>query len=79
MRTSCLFALVLILLSLAGAQASADDEGKPAMPPTATQLGKDTRLKPHETRSLSYDIPSKDVVLVRGELYFNLLWPVLVN
>jgi intracellular sulfur oxidation DsrE/DsrF family protein len=29
MRTSCLFALVLILLSLAGAQASADDEGKP--------------------------------------------------
>ena len=29
MRTPCLFALVLILLSLAGAQASADDEGKP--------------------------------------------------
>lgn len=59
--------------------ALADEEGKPAMPPTATQLGQDTRLKPYETRKLVYDIPAKGVVLVRGELYYNLLWPVLVK
>ncbi|MCG7917312.1 MAG: cytochrome c family protein [Candidatus Thiodiazotropha taylori] len=59
--------------------ALADSEGKPAMPPTATALGKDSRLKPHEERTLVYDIPSKGVKLVRGELYYNLLWPVLVE
>lgn len=57
----------------------ADDAGKNAMPPDATQLGEDSRLKPHETRVLEYDIPANDVVLVRGELYYNLLWPVLVE
>jgi len=56
-----------------------DDEGKPAPPPTATKPGKDTRLKPHETRTLSYEIPAEGVVLVRGELYYNLLWPGLVK
>jgi hypothetical protein len=59
--------------------ALADDEGKPAMPPTATQLGKDTRLKPHEERTLVYDIPVEGVYLVRAEAYYNLLWPVLVK
>jgi hypothetical protein len=59
--------------------ALADSEGKPSMPPTATALGKDTRLKPHEERTLVYDIPAKGVKLVRGELYYNLLWPVLVE
>ncbi|MCU7866754.1 MAG: cytochrome c family protein, partial [Candidatus Thiodiazotropha sp. (ex Lucinoma borealis)] len=49
------------------------------MPPTATQLGADTRLKPYEERILSYKIPAKGTVLVRGELFYNLLWPVLVN
>jgi hypothetical protein len=57
----------------------ADEGGKPAMPPVATQLGEDTRLKPHEERTLTYDIPAKGVKLVRGELYYNLLWPVLVE
>jgi len=57
----------------------ADDEGKPAPPPTATKLGEDTRLKPHETRSLSYEIPAAGVVLVRGELFYNLLWPQLAQ
>ncbi|MEA3274111.1 MAG: cytochrome c family protein, partial [Pseudomonadota bacterium] len=57
----------------------ADDEGKPAPPPTATQLGIDTRLKPHEERTLVYDIPAEGVVLVRGELFYNLLWPSLVK
>jgi hypothetical protein len=51
----------------------------PAPPPTATQTGDDTRLKPHETRELAYDIPAEGVVLVRGELYYNLLWPSLVE
>lgn len=59
--------------------ALADKDGKPAMPPTATALGKDTRLKPHEERTLVYDIPADGVKLVRGELYYNLLWPVLVE
>lgn len=59
--------------------ALADDDGKPAMPPTATKLGKDTRLKPYESRKLVYEIPAKGVVLVRGEAYYNLLWPSLVE
>jgi hypothetical protein len=57
----------------------ADDEGKPASPPVATKPGKNTQLKPHEKRILNYSIPAKDVVLVRGELYYNLLWPGLVK
>ncbi|WP_242469623.1 cytochrome c family protein [Rhabdochromatium marinum] len=56
-----------------------DDEGKPAMPPTATKPGEDTRLGPHEERTLVYEIPAKTVALVRGELYYNLLWPTLVE
>lgn len=59
--------------------ALADDKGNPASPPEATKLGKDTRLKPHEERTLVYDIPAKGVKLVRGELYYNLLWPGLVQ
>jgi hypothetical protein len=57
----------------------ADDKGDPALPPKATQLGVDSRLKPYEERVLSYTIPAKDAVLVRGELFYNLLWPVLVE
>jgi len=57
----------------------ADAEGKPASPPVAKQPGKNTQLKPHEKRVLNYSIPAKDVALVRGELYYNLLWPGLVK
>ncbi len=56
-----------------------DDKGMPAPPPMATKPGDDTRLKPHETRELVYEIPAEGVVLVRGELYYNLLWPSLVE
>jgi nitrate/TMAO reductase-like tetraheme cytochrome c subunit len=56
-----------------------DDQGKPAMPPVATKPGKDTRLKPYETRELGYEIPAEGVVLVRGELYYSLLWPALAE
>lgn len=57
----------------------ADDAGKDAMPPTATQLGADTRLRPHEQRVLGYEIPAKGVALVRGEVHYNLLWKVLAD
>ncbi|NEV63288.1 cytochrome c family protein [Thiorhodococcus minor] len=56
-----------------------DDKGMPAPPPTATKPGEDTRLEPHEIRELSYEIPGKDVALIRAELYYNLLWPSLVK
>jgi hypothetical protein len=56
-----------------------DDEGMPAPPPTATKAGDDTRLKPHEARELVYEIPAEGVALVRAELYYNLLWPGLVE
>jgi hypothetical protein len=56
-----------------------DDAGKPAPPPTATKPGPDSRLKPHEDRTLSYEIPAQGVVLVRGELYYGLLWPGLAQ
>lgn len=51
----------------------ADDEGKPAMPPTATQVGIDSRLEPHERRVLSYEIPAQPAV-VRAELLYNLVF-----
>ena len=56
-----------------------DEKGGPASPPEAVKLGKDTRLKPHEERTIVYEIPAKGVKLVRGELYYNLLWPGLVK
>lgn len=59
--------------------ALADDKGMPAPPPKATKAGDDTRLKPHEERTLSYEIPADGVALVRAELYYNLLWPGLVK
>jgi len=56
-----------------------DDTGAHTSPPMATRLGPDTRLKAYETRTLSYSIPAKNVALVRGELFYNLLWPELVK
>jgi len=56
-----------------------DDEGKPAMPPVATKIGMDSRLKSHEERTLSYEIPAKGVALVRGEVYYQLMWTVLAE
>jgi hypothetical protein len=57
----------------------ADDAGKNAMPPMATQLGEDSRLKPHEERELAYEIPADGVALVRGEVHYNLMWKVLTD
>jgi hypothetical protein len=54
-----------------------DDEEKPAPPPQATKLGKDSRLAPGETRQLSYLVPVENVAMVRAELYYDLLLPAL--
>ena len=54
-----------------------DDQGVHTSPPKATKLGPDNRLDPYETRNLTYVIPAKDVALVRGEVFYNLLWPEL--
>ena len=56
-----------------------DGLGQSTAPPTAKSLGDDTRLKAFEKRDLDYEIPAQDVVLVRAELYYNLLWPGLVK
>lgn len=51
----------------------ADDEGKPAMPPVATQVGNDSRLQPHERRVIRYEIPGRPAV-VRAEMLYNLVF-----
>ena len=52
-------------------------EGKPSMPPKATQVLGDSRLGPHETRQLKYAIPKKGVKVVKAEVFYNLLLPKL--
>jgi hypothetical protein len=49
--------------------------GKPAPPPKATGIAKDSRLKPGESRNIVYNIPVKGAVKVRAELYYDLLLP----
>jgi hypothetical protein len=56
-----------------------DDENHPAPPPKATRPGINTRLKPFETRLLGYKISADGVDSVRAELFYNLLWPGLVE
>ncbi|MCB1878191.1 MAG: cytochrome c family protein [Chromatiales bacterium] len=52
-----------------------DDEDKPAPPPKAKKLGPDSRLKPHEERTLEYRIPKQGVAAVRAQLHYDLLLP----
>ncbi|MGB5648850.1 MAG: cytochrome c family protein, partial [Sedimenticolaceae bacterium] len=53
-----------------------DAEGKPTSPPQATQVLKDTRLKPNEVRVLEYDIPIEPgTSIVRAEALYDLLLP----
>jgi len=56
-----------------------DETGKPAAPPQATQVLKDTRLQPNERREVEYDIPAAGVKLVRAEALYNLLLPPFVK
>ncbi len=54
-----------------------DENGQPTLPPKAHSAGDDSRLKPYEQRTLTYDIPAAGVAAVRAELFYNLLWPSL--
>lgn len=56
-----------------------DTDGKPTGPPTATQILKDARLQPNETRIIEYDIPVAGVTRVRVEALYNLVLPPHVN
>lgn len=51
-----------------------DEHGKHTTPPKSKSVGPDNRLEAFETRTLKYDIPAKSVTMVRGELFYNLLW-----
>lgn len=50
-----------------------NNEGNPVMPPLATKIGNDTRLKPHEKRILIYPIPSTGVKKIQVQLFYNLI------
>ena len=52
-------------------------DGKLTSPPQAIEHGIDSRLKPHERRVINYQIPARDVVKVRAELFYDLLLPSL--
>ncbi|MGD2118487.1 MAG: cytochrome c family protein [Chromatiales bacterium] len=53
-----------------------DEAGKPTLPPKATQILADTRLKPNEVRSLVYEIPvTLDTAIIRAEALYDLLLP----
>jgi hypothetical protein len=54
-----------------------DDNDKPAMPPVATKVLKDSRLDGNAERTLEYKIPATGVKTVRAELLYNLLSPPL--
>jgi len=54
-----------------------DAEGNPAPPPKAMQVLGDTRLKPHETRKLSYSLPRGKIIKLRAVAYYDLLLPAM--
>lgn len=54
-------------------------DGKPSPPPKATQVLKDTRLMPLETRTLSYSIPAGKAKVLRAEALYNLLPPGMIK
>lgn len=55
-----------------------DAEGKPVLPPYATKLAKDSRLKPNETRKMSFDVP-KTVKKAQVRIAYRLLPPPLAK
>ncbi len=55
-----------------------NDQDQIAQPPAATKVLANTRLKPNETRELSYDIPGTKVAVVRAEALYNVLAPPLI-
>lgn len=57
----------------------ANDDGEPVMPPFATQLTRDNRLKPDERRELRWSELPSEVHQVRVSLLFRLLPPPAVT
>lgn len=56
-----------------------DNNNKPAMPSEASKLGEDSRLAPREKRQLNYRFAADKVAMVRAELYYERLLPVIKN
>lgn len=56
-----------------------DGEGKPTGSPTAKEILSDSRLEPHETRKLEYEIPAAGVATVRAQLLYNLMLPEMIK
>jgi hypothetical protein len=51
-------------------------DGKPVSPPQATEVLADSRLKPNEVRTLTYDIPrTSKTAIIRAEVLYDLLLP----
>ena len=49
-----------------------DADGTPTLPPMATKLGRDSRLKPDETRTIQFDVPIR-VKTLDASLHYSLL------
>jgi hypothetical protein len=56
-----------------------DENKEPAPPPKATHVMKDTRLEPNEERTIEYEIPGKDVAVIRAEALYNLVLPPQID
>lgn len=56
-----------------------DGTGKPSMPPKAKEVISDTRLTPHEKRTLEYEIQAEGASLLRAEVIYELLPPHLLK
>ena len=54
-------------------------DGKPVMPPEATEILNDSRLQPDETRALEYSFTAAGVGIVRTELLYHLLTPPVLE
>lgn len=54
-------------------------DSKPGLAYTAQKLLSDTRLKPFEVRQLQYQLPAKDVYIIRAELVFNILSEAIIE
>ncbi|EIJ40947.1 nitrate/TMAO reductase, membrane-bound tetraheme cytochrome c subunit [Beggiatoa alba B18LD] len=56
-------------------------EVQPILPRQVTtkDVQTDTRLRPYEKRSLSYNIPSAGVTMIRAELIYNLLPQIVID
>lgn len=58
----------------------ADETGKAvALPFSASEMLSDTRFKASELRELEYNIPAKDVAVIRAEVIYHLLTPEFVE